>query len=158
MENPEKTALIAGTFDPVTVGHLDIIRRTAALYDRVFVAVCRNEAKTPLFSEETRLAALAVATRDIANVEVIRGEGLTAEFARKIGADVIVKGVRNEADFAYERDMADYNRSVSGIETLFLPASPDIAVVSSTLVRERLAKNESITDLVPASVLPLLLL
>lgn len=152
----EKTALIAGTFDPVTVGHLDIITRTAKLYDRVFVAVCRNEQKTPLFSEETRLAALAVATKDLANVEVVRGEGLTAEFARKLGADVIVKGVRNEADFAYERDMARYNRSVSGIETLFLCASPETASVSSTLVRERLANGESLSDLVPASVLPLL--
>lgn len=132
----KKIALTAGTFDPITVGHTDIIRRAAEIFDEVVVAVYTNPAKNTLLSEEARLKAVSAAVSDMRNVRAVKGEGLIAEFAKKCGACAIVKGVRGVADFSYEQEMALANRAISETETLILFSSAEYMHVSSTLVRE----------------------
>ncbi len=145
----EKIVLIAGTFDPITTGHLDIIRRAAEIFDEVVVAVYTNPAKKTLLNEEVRLSAVAAATSDMANVRVVKGEGLIADFAKKLGACAIVKGVRNLSDYAYEEDMARANRAISGIETLLMFSSPEVLHVSSTLVRELVRCGKPYSEYIP---------
>lgn len=145
----ERTVLTAGTFDPITTGHLDIIRRAAEIFDEVVVAVYTNPAKKTLLNEEVRLSAVAAATSDMANVRVVKGEGLIADFAKKLGACAIVKGVRNLSDYAYEEDMARANRAVSGIETLLMFSSPEVLHVSSTLVRELVRCGKPYSEYIP---------
>ena len=139
-------ALIPGSFDPITLGHVDIIERTAEKFDKVIVAVMNNDSskhdktlssKTYMFSMETRLALVKLSTEHIENVEVISSSGMLIDLFDEIGADVIVKGIRNEADLSYELIHANWNKAHNGrVETLFLPASEGLADVSSTLVRE----------------------
>lgn len=139
-------ALIPGSFDPITLGHVDIIERTAEKFDKVIVAVMNNDSskhdktlssKTYMFSMETRLALVKLSTEHIENVEVISSSGMLIDLFDEIGADVIVKGIRNEADLSYELIHANWNKAHNGrIETLFLPADKGLAEVSSTLVRE----------------------
>lgn len=139
-------ALIPGSFDPITLGHVDIIERTAEKFDKVIVAVMNNDSskhdktlssKTYMFSMETRLALVKLSTEHIENVEVISSSGMLIDLFDEIRADVIVKGIRNEADLAYELIHAKWNKAHNErVETLFLPASEGLADVSSTLVRE----------------------
>lgn len=139
-------ALIPGSFDPITLGHVDIIERTAEKFDKVIVAVMNNDSskhdktlssKTYMFSMETRLALVKLSTEHIENVEVISSSRMLIDLFDEIGADVIVKGIRNEADLSYELIHANWNKAHNGrIETLFLPADQGLAEVSSTLVRE----------------------
>lgn len=145
----EKIVLIAGTFDPITTGHLDIIKRAADTFDGAVVAVYTNPAKKPLLNEEIRLSAVAAATSDMANVRVVKGEGLIADFAKKLGVCAIVKGVRNLSDYAYEEDMARANRAISGIETLLMFSSPEVLHVSSTLVRELARCGKPYSEYIP---------
>ena len=126
-------ALIPGSFDPITLGHVDIIERTAEKFDKVIVAVMNNDSskhdktlssKTYMFSMETRLALVKLSTEHIENVEVISSSGMLIDLFDEIGADVIVKGIRNEADLSYELIHANWNKAHNGrVETLFLPAS-----------------------------------
>lgn len=145
----EKIVLIAGTFDPITTGHLDIIKRAADTFDGAVVAVYTNPAKKTLLNEEVRLSTVAAATSDMANVRVVKGEGLIADFAKKLGACAIVKGVRNLSDYAYEEDMARANRAISGIETLLMFSSPEVLHVSSTLVRELVRCGKPYSEYIP---------
>lgn len=146
-------ALITGSFDPITNGHLDLIKRTAAVFDDVTVGVFINPDKTYTFSEGQRLYMVREAISDIPNAKAVISHGLVTTYCKENGIDVIVKGVRNEEDFLYEQNMALYNRQhCPTTETLFLPADPCVAHVSSSAVRTRFANGEDISGYVPAVV------
>ncbi len=130
--------LFAGSFDPPTVGHIDLVRRAAA-HGAVTVGIFINEDKTYLFSAEQRAEMLRLATADIPHVSVVIGEGFTADYARAGGYTHLVRGYRDDTDLAYEEKMADYNRARGNIETLLLPADPALTAVSSTRVRDAIA-------------------
>lgn len=145
-----KTALIPGSFDPMTVGHLDIIERTSAVFDRVVVAVMINENKKYCFTMEERkkIAELSVAHLD--NVTVVSYSGWLYELFDKISADAIVKGVRNEKDLAYENEMALFNISQNPkAHTLYLPASSELEEVSSTLFRSTEDRSYAVSKYIP---------
>jgi pantetheine-phosphate adenylyltransferase len=138
-----KTAIFAGTFDPPTLGHLDIIKRASKLYMRLYIAVAANESKNcSLFSIAERLKMLQDITDEfkLPTIRVVSFSGLVVDFAREVDASILIRGVRNCADFEYECQMASANRVLSGIETVCLIASPEFQHASSTLIRE-IAKN-----------------
>ena len=148
----KKIALIPGTFDPVTLGHLDLVHFSASIFDEVVVCICVNPNKTHLFNENERKSMLEKAVSSYPNVRVDIHYGWTADYALAIGAQCIVRGIRNEDDAKYELEMADFNLNYKGIRTLLIPARTDLAKVSSTAVREKLAKGESVENLVPNEV------
>ena len=148
----ERVAVYPGVFDPVTLGHLDIIRRGAALFDRLIVAVATNPAKQSLFTAEERLAMVREAVRDLATISVDSYEGLTVEYVGRLGASVILRGLRQHSDFEYEYQLALTNRTISGIETVFVMADERVAYISSHLVREVAALGGDISRFVPAHV------
>ena len=150
-----RKALVSGTFDPVTVGHLDIIERGSREYDSVTVCVFVNPEKTCLFDIEKRKELLRLATAHLDNVEVDSWEGYTCEYARAGGYTAILRGYRDEKDLAYEQEMADYNLTHGGVPTRLLPCNPAHVEVSSTLVREAVAEgNVSLLEgLVPTPCL-----
>lgn len=129
-------AVVPGSFDPPTLGHMDVIGRAAEVFERVVIAVVQNPSKKPLFSAEERTAMLADIVSSYANIDVAFFEGLLVDFARDQGADVIVKGLRAVSDFEYELQMAQMNHHLSGVQTVFLPTSADHAYLSSSLVKE----------------------
>ncbi len=147
------TALCPGTFDPVTNGHLDIVRRAAALFDRVVVAVIENPSKEPLFPAEERVGMLEEAVADLGNVEVDSFSGLLVDYASRKGIGIIVKGLRAVTDFDYELQMAQMNRQLSGVETCFVPTSPNWSYLSSSLVKEIARYGGDVGGLVPEHVL-----
>lgn len=146
-------AVYPGSFDPPTVGHLDIIKRSAALFEKVYVAVLINPAKRPMFSAETRQALLMRCTERIPNVEVLSDTGLLADVARRLGADCVVKGLRSEADYASERSAAAAMQAMFGLETLFLPSDPSIDYVSASIAREMMLFGREPRALVPDEIL-----
>ncbi len=147
------TALIPGSFDPVTNGHLDVIERMARFFDQVIVAVIRNPQKAAsLFTLEERQEMLSEATGHLDNVRIEFFTGLLVDFARAHGATTIVKGLRAVTDFDYELQMAQMNQSLSGIETFFLATSPQYSFLSSSLVREVARFGGDVSGLVPANV------
>ncbi len=132
-----RVALYPGSFDPPTKGHEDLVRRSLALADQVIVAIARNSAKQPLFSVEERLALLREAVGGDARVSIESFDGLLVEFARRVGASMIVRGLRAVSDFEYEFQMALMNRRLHpSLETVFLVPAVDITYLSSSLVRE----------------------
>ena len=131
-----KTAVFAGSFDPMTVGHIDIIKRASKLFDTLYVAVSDNTEKKYLFDLGTRCRLARQSLQDIQNVTVTSSEALTAEFASVLKVGAIVKGVRSAADFEDERMQADINFALGGVETILLVARPEFSYVSSSLVRE----------------------
>jgi len=148
----KRIALIPGTFDPVTVGHLELVRFASDLFDEVVVCICFNAEKTHLFAESERRNMLEKAVAPYHNVRVDVQHGMTADYAASIGAEYIVRGIRNAVDAEYELKMADFNLNYRGIRTIFVPARAEIAEVSSTAVREKLAKGESVDLLVPVDL------
>lgn len=144
------TAVYPGSFDPVTKGHLDIIERAASLVDELVVAVLKNNAKTPLFSEEERVKMIKDVTSHIPNVRVESFGGLSVEFAKQCGAKFIVRGLRAVTDFEYELQMAQTNRRLSSeVDTLFFATELNYAYISSTIVREVGSYGGDISDFVP---------
>jgi pantetheine-phosphate adenylyltransferase len=148
----ERVAVYPGVFDPVTLGHLDIIRRGTALFDRLMVAVASNPDKQPLFTTEDRAALLRDAVADLKNVAVDSYEGLTVEFVRRHGASVILRGLRQHSDFEYEYQLALTNRTIAGVETVFVMADEKVAYISSRLVREVASLGGDVSKLVPPNV------
>ena len=147
------TALVPGSFDPVTYGHIDVIERVARFFDRVIVAVIRNPQKSAsLFSLEERESMLDEVTDHLPNVQIEFFAGLLVDFARIHGADTIVKGLRAVTDFDYELQMAQMNQSLSGIDTFFLATSPQYSFLSSSLVREVARFGGDVSSLVPPVV------
>jgi pantetheine-phosphate adenylyltransferase len=147
------TALCPGTFDPVTNGHVDIVQRAAALFDRVVVAVVENPGKEPLFSVAERVEMLREALSGLGNVEVESFSGLLVDHARSRGVGVIVKGLRAVSDFDYELQMAQMNRHLGEVETCFVPTSPRWSYLSSSLVKEVAGYGGDVSGLVPDHVL-----
>ncbi len=151
-------ALIPGSFDPMTLGHLDIVKRARAHYDKVSVAVLINESKKYLFSLEERAQIVRLSLQDMPDVEVISDTGLLVDLFDRVGADVIVKGVRNEKDRIYEEQMAAANLQRNPkAKTVFMQAADDYEQVSSTRVREMLKNGESLEEVVASAAVPYLL-
>ena len=145
-----KRAIYPGSFDPVTYGHLDIIRRSALLVDELVIGVLNNNAKTPLFSVEERVKMLNEVTRDMTNVIVVPFDGLLVEFAKKMDACMIVRGLRAITDFEYELLMAQTNHKLEpSVETVFLTTSLEYSYLSSTLVKEVAFYHGDISKFVP---------
>lgn len=142
-----------GSFDPVTVGHLDVIRRAAAIFDEVIVTVMHNISKRGCFPVEERMALIARAVREIPNVRVDKWDGLLVDYVRMNGACAVVRGLRAVSDFDTEMTMAQVNSQLlPGMETLFLMARPEHACISSSVVREAAAFGADISAFVPAQV------
>ncbi|MGC8520403.1 MAG: pantetheine-phosphate adenylyltransferase [Steroidobacteraceae bacterium] len=130
-------AVYPGTFDPITIGHQDLVRRATSIFERVIVAIAANPNKAPMFSLETRVDLARRVLHDLPNVEVVGYAGLTVEFARKQGARVIVRGLRAVSDFEFEFQLANMSRHLErDIETVFLTPQEQFTFISSTLVRE----------------------
>lgn len=144
-----KTALYPGSFDPVTRGHMDIIRRAARLCDTLVVAVMHNPDKRGAMDVQTRVQALLLACADIPNVRVIAHGGLLVECARETGADAVIRGVRPLGDFDMEFQMAQVNRALGGVETLLMTTSPAYASISSSTVRQIASFGGAIEEMVP---------
>lgn len=147
-------AIYPGSFDPVTFGHLDMIRRSGQIADELIIGVLNNKAKTPLFSVEERVRILNEATRDLPNVEIVAFSGLSVDFARQCEAKVIIRGLRAITDFEYELQMAQTNRVLApDVDTMFLTTSLEYAYLSSTTVKEVAAFGGDISKFVPEFVM-----
>lgn len=151
-----KKALLPGSYDPVTLGHMAIIRRACALCEQVVVGVFVNPEKVCRYPVEKRAEMLRAACAGLGQVRVVCDGGFVADYAKSQGCDIIIKGYRNENDLAYEKQMADYNLGRGGVPTLLLPCEPAFSALSSTEVRRRLAAGEMPDGLVPPEILPLL--
>ena len=146
-------AIYPGSFDPITNGHLDLIERGAKLFDKLIVAILRNESKEPLFTVEERIDMLQDVVRDYSNVEVDSFHGLLVDYAARKKASVILRGIRAISDYEYELQMALMNsRLAPGIETVFLMSSEEYSFISSKLVKEVFGLGGNISGLVPPSV------
>ncbi len=129
-------AVFPGSFNPFTIGHLSVIERSAPLFDHIFVAVGINSAKHSPSDNDNRIKAIEKAIEHLPNVSVVLYSGLTVEICRELGARFLLRGVRSVSDFEYERNLADINRRIAGIETLLLFSLPEHAAISSSVVRE----------------------
>ena len=147
-----RRAVCPGSFDPATFGHLDIVRRAAQLFDEVVVAVGSNVSKNRLFTADERIAMMRRACEDLPAVSVEGFAGLVTTFCAERGATAIVKGLRAASDFDYELQMAQMNSSLTGIETVFIPTSPERGFVSSSLVKEVAGFGGDVSAFVPAFV------
>lgn len=148
------TAVFPGSFDPVTTGHVDLIRRASRMFDRLVVGVLVNSAKQSLFSKEERVAMLREITVDQDNIEVSSFEGLLVDFVKEQHADAIVRGLRTPGDFEYELPLAQANHKLSvQADTIFLASAPEYSYISSSAVRELLRYQADISGYVPETVL-----
>ncbi|MED4312686.1 pantetheine-phosphate adenylyltransferase [Heyndrickxia coagulans] len=148
-----KTAICPGSFDPITNGHLDIIKRGAKVFDKVYVAVLNNISKQPLFDIEERKALIREVTKDIPNVEVDSFQGLLMEYAESKKADVIIRGLRAVSDFEYELQLTSMNRVLNDrIETFFIMTNNQYSFLSSSIVKEIAKYHGNIAELVPPVV------
>ena len=145
-------AVCPGSFDPITLGHLDAVRRARAMFDEVVVAVAHNPAKRYLFDADERLALARDSVAGIDGVRVELGPGLLAQYCADVGATAIVKGLRGAADFDAEHAMALMNRHLTGVETVFVMGDPALAHVASSLVKDIAQHGGDVTDLVPSAV------
>ena len=152
-----RTAVCSGSFDPITLGHVDVIRRTAACFDKVWVCVSPNaEKKNQMFTPEQKLQLVKKAVEDLPNVEAELGPGLLADFAVSHGANVIVRGARNSTDFDVEYQLALINQSIyPQLDTMILPASAEYQHFSSSMAREMIRYRQPLEKYLPESILPL---
>lgn len=151
-----KRALITGSFDPPTLGHIDVIRRTAAIFDEVTVCVCHNSSKNGTYTPALRMEMLRRSLTDLANVRVDQWDGLVADYAAANSVDVIVKGIRCAADYEYEEMIAQVNLLNAPIETMFISAAPEYRFISSTVAREMIRYNRALDKILPPAVIELL--
>lgn len=150
MNNNKHIAIVPGSFDPITNGHIFVVKEAAKLYDKVFVAVMINSDKQYKFTLEERKSIAESALKDIPNVEVISSDGWLYELANSLNADAIVKGYRNNVDLEYENKMAEFNRQhAPNTKTILIQSPSELSFVSSTLVREQLKNNLDIAELLP---------
>lgn len=148
-----KIAIYPGSFDPVTLGHLDIVRRSSKIVDKLVIGVLKNGSKRPLFTNEERVKMIECAVKDIKNVSVEAFDGLTVTFARERGATVIVRGLRAVSDFEYELQVAQINHKLDpDIDTMFFTTSVGYSYLSSSIVKEVASYGGSIKDLVPECI------
>lgn len=146
-------AVLPGTYDPVTLGHMDLIERGAELYDLLVVAVSDNPSKRPVIPAQERLELLRQLTQDHPNIRVERFTGMTIDLARKIGARVILRGIRTFADFEYEFQLALANKRIGGVETVFIMSSAERSFIRSTLIKEAVALGGDVSAFVPELVI-----
>jgi len=146
------TALVPGSFDPPTNGHIDVISRCAAIFERVVVGVANNPSKAPLLTASERVALLEECCADLPNVECTSFDGLLVDLAREVGADVIVKGLRAVTDFEYELQLAQMNSHLSGVVTMFVATKPELGYLTSSLVKEVASFGGAVDELVPDPV------
>ena len=148
-----RICLFPGTFDPVTLGHTDIINRALPLFDKFVIGIGRNVNKEPMFSEEKRLGWLRQIYKDNPKVEALAYDGLTVECCKKIGATFVLRGIRYVNDFEYEKAIADMNRSLAhNVETIFLTCLPEFTSVASTLVRDVIRNGGDVSQFLPEVV------
>ncbi len=149
----ERICLFPGTFDPVTLGHIDIIDRALPLFDKFVIGIGRNSNKVPMFSEDKRLSWLREIYKDNSKVEAIAYDGLTVECCKNVQANFILRGIRYVNDFEYEKAIADMNRSLdNNIETIFLTCLPQFTSIASTLVRDVIRNNGDASQFLPSGV------
>lgn len=148
-----RRGLLPGSYDPVTVGHMDIIRRACSLCDEVLVGVFINPTKKGYFTVGQRVAFLQKACASLPTVRVVHSDGYVADYAKKNGCDIIIKGFRDDRDLTYEKPQACYALSHGGTPTLLLPAAPALAGISSSEVRRRLRDGEPLLGWVPYAIL-----
>ena len=145
-------AMFPGSFHPPTVGHMDIIRRAAGMFEKLYVAILVNRDKRYLIGDAERKRMFEKCLGDLGNVEVVIGSGLTSELARELGCGVLIRGVRDVSDYAYELKLADINRTLTGVETLLLPAKPEISAVASSIVMDIAQNGGDISPFVPENI------
>ena len=149
-----KTAIYTGSFDPITLGHLNLIKRASLVFDRLIVCVMYNKDKNPLFTVEERIRQIRLVTKRFPNVEVDSYDGLVAEYAKRIGANVGVRGLRAVSDYEKECQMALINKRLnSDLETFFLPASEKYMYLSSSAVKELATFGSDLTDFAPREII-----
>ena len=144
-----RIALFAGSFDPYTIGHHSLVERALQMFDKVVIAIGCNSGKGCCTTVEERVATIASYYKDDARVDVRSYTGLTMDFAREVGADVLLRGVRNIKDFEYERELADVNKQIGGIDTVLLVSEPGYSSVSSSVVRELMRYGKDVSELLP---------
>ena len=154
-----RIAVCSGSFDPITLGHLDIIRRTAECFDKVYVCVSHNASKNnQMFTPEAKLTMVRAAVEELPNVEAELYQGLLADYAVERKADVIVRGVRNATDFDVEYQLAQINASIHpGLESMMLPASPQYQHFSSTMAREMIRYGQPLEKYLPRAIIPMVM-
>ena len=145
----QRIAFFPGSFDPFTVGHHSIVMRALPLFDKIVVAIGTNAAKYAMMSESRRVEALRELYADNEKIEVISYEGLTVDAAKMCGAKFILRGVRMIQDFEYEKNLAEVNRSISGLETVLLYTLPEFGHISSSIVRELIRYGRDVSSLLP---------
>lgn len=144
-----KTAIISGTFDPITIGHLDVIKRASKLFENVVVAVSVNSEKRSFLPDDIRVKAASASVTELENVKVMQCVGLLSEFCSQFESPVIVRGARSGSEFDYERSLFIINKDLGGLETVVLPAESGMDHISSTYVRELIKYNKSFDAAVP---------
>lgn len=147
-----KIAIFPGTFDPFTIGHQSIVERALPLFDRLIIAIGVNTQKKPLISVEKRLAMIADIFSDETKVEVMSYEGLTMDFAKKVNAQMILRGVRNALDFEYESSIARINWKLAGIDSMLLVTREAHSSISSSIVRDLLINGGNVSSFIPSNV------
>jgi len=148
-----RIGLFPGTFDPITIGHLDIIHRSLRLFDKLYIGIGRNANKTAMFSEEQRLAWIKEIYKGNTKIDAVIYDGLTIDCCKQVGANFILRGIRYVNDFEYEKAIADMNRSLNNnIETIFLTCLPQYTSVASTLVRDVLRNGGDVEQFLPEIV------
>lgn len=145
----QRTGIFVGSFDPFTIGHDSVVRRAVKLFDRLVIGVGVNAGKRYTLTAEERVEAIARLYRDDCRISVEQYSDLTADFARRVGAEFIVKGVRSVKDFEFEREQADINRRLTGVETVLLYAEPGMDSISSSVVRELQHFGRDCSDFLP---------
>ena len=148
-----KIGVYPGSFDPITNGHLDIIKRASNIFDTVIIAVACNINKKEFLDTSTRISLINECTSDIKNIKIVQYTGLTVDFAKKVEASCIIRGLRNSNDFEFEKDLAQTNMALdSSIETITLYTKPDLSYISSSMVKELIVNNGNVESYVPQSV------
>ena len=147
-----KRAIFPGSFDPFTLGHHSVVKRALAFMDEVIIGIGINEGKRCLMSVEKRLESIRKLYADEPRVKVLTYSGLTVDFAREQGAGVILRGIRTVKDFEYEEGIADINRRLSGIDTIFLFTEPELSAISSSVVRELLHYGKDVSSFLPKGI------
>jgi len=147
-----KRAVFPGSFDPITLGHVDIIRRASLLFDEIIIAIGVNTAKKYMWTQDERKAFIKTTFAEFPNIKVKTFEGLTADFCKAEGAEYILRGLRNTTDFNYEQSIAQANDKVNGVDSVFLICSPEYSHISSSIVRDIARNGGNIESLVPDGV------
>lgn len=149
----QRICLFPGTFDPITLGHVDVIKRSVSLFDKMIIAIGKNSQKAPMFTIEQRMEWIEEIFKDYPQISVMSYEGLTINFCKEVGAQYMIRGIRYIADFEYEKAIADMNRMLMPeVETLLLTCAPEYSTISSTIVRDVIRNNGDVSKIVPKEV------